>query len=72
MHLSAGEIRAYQDQELDAQSLNRVRSHLETCTSCQEQAAQMLACSQQIAVRFQTLEPGTPLVFVRYVMGVLV
>ena len=36
MHLSAGDIRAYLDQELNPVHHENVEDHLETCAACQE------------------------------------
>jgi hypothetical protein len=63
MHLNEGEIRAYQDQELDQDALQRVQTHLASCLRCQAQADQILARSQEARVKMALLKAESPRVF---------
>ena len=42
MHLSDGEIRAWLDQELDADRMARAQAHLSTCPRCQARKQALL------------------------------
>ncbi len=44
MHLKEGEIRAYQDQELDDAARREVVAHLEICQRCQRSADRTPGC----------------------------
>ena len=57
-HLSDGEIRAYQDHELNLELQQRVEKHLAACNRCQGQAARLLSRSERVAERLRMLEPG--------------
>jgi len=48
MHLSAGDIRAYLDQELNPVHHENVEDHLETCVACQEMVETTRVRSQQV------------------------
>jgi hypothetical protein len=60
MHLIEGEIRAYQDQELEPADQQRVQLHLERCQRCQAKAERLLVESQQIQTKLALLEVGMP------------
>jgi len=57
MHLSEGEIQAYQDQELPASQSRRAESHLASCHTCQVKASEIYARSQRMTGRFSSLQP---------------
>ena len=48
MHLSEGEIRAYQDHELSPETRQRVETHLGECPKCQASAAAILSRAQLV------------------------
>jgi len=58
MHLSEGEIRAYQDQELSPDLLRHAQAHLETCPRCQARVAASQAVSQRVSAHLAALEPA--------------
>jgi hypothetical protein len=60
MHLNEGEIRAYQDQELEPADKQRVQRHLEACRRCQAKADQLLVDSQQVQEKMALLDTGMP------------
>lgn len=60
MHLKEGEIRAYQDQELDSDDQQRVEKHLAACPRCQTHAADLLVRSRETKARLALLEAGAP------------
>ena len=57
MHLSDGEIKAYQDQELAFEASQRVEAHLVTCTTCQERSEIIQSSSTGIATKLTALDP---------------
>ncbi len=57
MHLSEGEIRAYQDQELPASQSRRAEAHLAGCQACQAKASEIDARSQRMTGQFSSLQP---------------
>lgn len=67
MHLTDGDIRTYQDNELSLAELRRVQAHLQTCPACQERAASLAARTQRLAARLEvisaagTADPSHPL-----------
>ena len=58
MHLSDGEIRAYQDRALDARLSPRVTAHLESCQTCQARADALLNQKFQVEQRLSRLAPA--------------
>jgi hypothetical protein len=58
MHLSEGEIRAYQDQELRPDRYPQVKAHLVACAECQQRADRMLSRSQQAGAALSSLDAG--------------
>ena len=60
MHLHDGDIRSYQDQELEPADWQRVQKHLESCRRCQAKADQLLVESQQTRAKLTLLEAGMP------------
>jgi len=56
MHLSAGEIRAYLDQELNPVQHENVEDHLETCAACQEMVETLRVRSQQVGEDLSVLD----------------
>lgn len=59
MHLSDGEIKAYQDQELDLNSQQRVKVHLDKCSRCQQRNKELNDLSQKIITKLNALDPVT-------------
>jgi len=59
MHLSDGEIKAYQDQELEINSQQRVVAHLDTCTRCQQRNKVLNDLSQKLTTDLNALDPVT-------------
>jgi hypothetical protein len=57
MHLSAGEIRAYEDQELSDSQSRRAEAHLAGCQTCQAKASEIRARSQRMIRQFSRLQP---------------
>jgi hypothetical protein len=60
MHLSEGEIRAYQDHELDSAASDRVQSHLIACQRCLVHAEQILTSSQSVRAEMRLLAEQKP------------
>jgi hypothetical protein len=61
IHLSEGEIRAYQDQELPASQSRRAEAHLAGCQTCQAMANEISGRSQRVTGQFSRLQPiSTP------------
>ncbi len=58
MHLSQGELRAYQDRELPPAQIRRVESHLSSCERCRAQADSLLATSDMVAARLNSISPS--------------
>ena len=58
MHLSDGEIRAYQDQELRDELHQQAQAHLEACPRCQARAAEQHSRSQRLSAQLSSLDPG--------------
>ena len=58
MHLSEGEIRAYQDQELPASQSRRAEAHLAGCQTCQAKASEIYTRSQRMTGQFARLQPA--------------
>ena len=56
MHLSAGDIRAYLDQELNPVHHENVEDHLETCAACQEMVETTRVRSQQVGEDLSVLD----------------
>jgi hypothetical protein len=56
MHLSDGEIRAYQDQELRPDRYPQVRAHLASCAQCQMQADHLEETSRQVEQQLSLLQ----------------
>ena len=59
MHLSDGELRAYQDHALSEPGAERARAHLAACARCQEKADQLVTRASQVERRLATLAPGS-------------
>ena len=57
MHLTSGEIRAYQDQELDGPEMKQAKAHLDSCQQCQEQAEALRLRAQKVSARLASLNP---------------
>jgi hypothetical protein len=57
MHLSEGEIRAFQDLELDASRRAQVEKHLASCEPCRELAETLLRRAQKVSDRLSNLQP---------------
>ena len=60
MHLNEGEIRTYQDHELDDDARQKVEAHLKACRSCQAVADRLQAARQKMQTRLSLLEVGQP------------
>lgn len=60
MHLSEGEIRAYQDHELDSAASERVQNHVKRCAHCRMRAEQILANSQLVGAEMVLLRTQKP------------
>lgn len=58
MHLSEGEIRAYQDQELLPEARQAAADHLSACAACQAKAQAVQTRAQLIDERLRSLDPG--------------
>lgn len=56
LHLSEGEIRAYQDHELSTGQSRRAEAHLASCPACQAKASEVLTRSQQVAGQLSRLQ----------------
>jgi hypothetical protein len=56
MHLSAGEIRAYLDQELNPVQQENTEDHLETCAACQEMVETTRIRSQRLGEDLSVLD----------------
>ena len=59
MHLSEGEIRAFQDRELSDQARKRLEAHLASCTRCKEKAQTLVARTNRIDERLSSLQSKT-------------
>ena len=57
IHLSEGEIRAYQDQELSSSQSQRCEAHLAGCQVCQARASEIHLRAQQTTGQFSRLQP---------------
>jgi hypothetical protein len=57
MHLSEGELRAFQDQELSASQSQRCEAHLASCQACQAKASAIQLRTQRISGQFSRLQP---------------
>ena len=57
VHLSEGEIRAYQDQELPTNQSRRAEVHLASCQTCQAKADEIHSRSQRVTGQFSRLQP---------------
>lgn len=60
MHLTDGDIRMYQDNELSPAELRRVQAHLLACPACQDRAARLEARSHRLAAYLEALSAGQP------------
>jgi hypothetical protein len=58
MHLSDGEIRAYQDSALNESEIERARAHFAACPRCQEEADRLAARSDQVEAHLAILTPS--------------
>lgn len=56
MHIEEGEIRAYQDGELQEPGRSRLESHLASCTACQQRAARLAARAGLVQVNLAKLD----------------
>ena len=56
MHLSEGEIRAYQDQELSSSQSQRCEAHLAGCQVCQVRASEIHLRTQRMTGQFSRLQ----------------
>jgi hypothetical protein len=59
MHLNDGELRAYQDRELDPQENERASAHLAACAACRRRAEQLLERSRQVNERIAAIASST-------------
>ena len=57
MHLTDGELRAYQDHELSSPDRDRVKGHLAGCERCREQAELLRLRSLQVDKRLAAIAP---------------
>lgn len=57
MHLTDGQIRAYQDHEVEAAERERIRAHLEACPTCRQLAEARQERAAQVARRLAALAP---------------
>jgi hypothetical protein len=55
MHLTEGDIRAYQDHELETNTQEQVRAHLASCARCRGKAEDLLARARRVEDRLATL-----------------
>jgi hypothetical protein len=60
MHLSNGELRAYQDRELDERAMERASAHLAACKRCQARAEDLAGRATSVSRRMEGLDhlPG--------------
>ncbi|MEW5867771.1 MAG: zf-HC2 domain-containing protein [Chloroflexota bacterium] len=59
VHLSDGEIRAFQDQELQGAERQRVSAHIASCSDCQEKARNLSARAQRVHAQLSNLQAET-------------
>jgi len=59
MHLSPGEIQAYQDRQLEAGALRQTEAHLAQCPQCQAAAQAALSQSRQVGKHLASLGTAT-------------
>lgn len=59
MHLSPGEIQAYQDRQLGAAAQQRTQAHLAECPKCQAAAETAQARTRQVGAHLASLDPPT-------------
>lgn len=57
MHLSNGQLKAYQDGALPAEESRSMEAHLADCPRCQLRAAEMAARSQRVRQHLSALDP---------------
>lgn len=60
MHLTDGEIKAYQDVELHPDEQERIHTHIAVCSSCQERSNHLTQQSGNVGTHLENLDP-TPL-----------
>jgi hypothetical protein len=60
MHLKEGEIRAYQDHELNETAQQRVRDHLNACDSCRKRAEDLARRAEIVGGNLKQLAPDSP------------
>ena len=58
MHIREGELRAYQDGELEPVAAEQVEAHLAACERCRDKAARGAARAERVAAHFASLSPG--------------
>jgi len=58
MHLTDGEIKAYQDFELSPPEKERIQTHLDVCPNCQVRSEHISTKSEIITTRVKTLNPS--------------
>jgi hypothetical protein len=56
MHLKDGEIRAYQDQELQEDRYTQVEAHLASCAACRERADTLEKLSREVGLQLATTQ----------------
>jgi len=59
MHLSEGELRAYQDQELSDQAIEKVEEHLASCSRCRDKGHTIRALNKRVEERLLSLQDRT-------------
>jgi anti-sigma factor RsiW len=55
MHIAEGQLKAYLDHELGSPERERIREHLATCPSCQQQLESLSTQAEQVASRLAIL-----------------
>lgn len=60
MHLKEGEIRAYQDHELNEAAQQSVRDHLNACDSCRERAEDLARRAEIVGENLKRMAPHSP------------
>jgi len=56
MHLTEGEIRSYQDQQIDLATARRIETHLAACADCRSRAQALSERAQRVQARLNHLQ----------------
>ncbi|MDI6695529.1 MAG: zf-HC2 domain-containing protein [Anaerolineales bacterium] len=60
MHLTEGEIRSYQDQQIDLATARRIETHLAACADCRSKAQALSERAQRVQARLNHLQISPP------------